>query len=602
MSPRAFLGDVGSLLRRSEQKTLLWLMGLAAATAILETVGVAAVLPFMSLAAAPELSQSSSWLTSLATGIGAENQREALILVGLGVLLLLLLSSALSATTSWSLLRFANRQGHRLTVRLLASYMNQPYAFFLGRNSAELLKTLFTDTARITQHILIPCLQLVSRGMSALFIIALLFAADPRLAALVVLVLGGGYLLAYTLVRGVIARAGRTSLRSSAQRATYAQEALGGIKEIKLLGQEKYFLRRVEVSSLAWSDAQAALQILNAVPRYAIELLAFGGVLILTVYLLSKSDQPKHYLPMLGLYAFAGLRLMPALQQSFTAAANLRFSIPALKAVVADLATHSNPVAPDETQEALPFERSIQLRSLSFRYPGAKNLQLRSINLRIQKNSAVAFVGSTGCGKTTLVDILMGLLIPIEGEVWVDDIKIDRTTVNKWRRRIGHVAQQVFLCDGSITNNIAFGVEDNEVDHERVKAAARAANLHDFVEGSLPAGYDTPVGERGARLSGGQRQRVGIARALYRESEVLVFDEATSALDAGTEAAVMDAIENLAGKKTIVLIAHRISTVRRCDVIHVMEKGQITESGSYDELLARNARFRELAGISGADA
>jgi ABC-type multidrug transport system fused ATPase/permease subunit len=239
---------------------------------------------------------------------------------------------------------------------------------------------------------------------------------------------------------------------------------------------------------------------------------------------------------------------------------------------------------------------------LSFRYPGAKNLQLRSINLRIQKNSAVAFVGSTGCGKTTLVDILMGLLIPIEGEVWVDDIKIDRTTVNKWRRRIGHVAQQVFLCDGSITNNIAFGVEDNEVDHERVKAAARAANLHDFVEGSLPAGYDTPVGERGARLSGGQRQRVGIARALYRESEVLVFDEATSALDAGTEAAVMDAIENLAGKKTIVLIAHRISTVRRCDVIHVMEKGQITESGSYDELLARNARFRELAGISGADA
>jgi ABC-type multidrug transport system fused ATPase/permease subunit len=487
-------------------------------------------------------------------------------------------------------------------MRLLASYMEQPYVFFLGRNSAELVKTLFTDTARITQYALVPCLQIVSKGMSALCITALLFAIEPTLAALVVAVLGTGYLLAYILVRGVIAREGRTSLRSAAERATRAHEALGGIKEIKLLGQELYFLKRVQESSLAWSGAQAALQILSGIPRYAIELLSFGAVLVLTVYVLWTSPEPSRYLPMLALYAFAGLRLMPALQQIFTATANLRFSVPAVKAVLSDLAVHAQEQVASDPLEAIPFERAIQVRSLFFRYPGAQGFQLRNINLMIRKNSAVAFVGSTGCGKTTLVDILMGLLSPVEGEVLVDDFKIDQATAGRWRCRIGHVPQQIFLCDGSIASNIAFGVEDDGVDCERLHTAARAANLHLFVQTALAARYDTPIGERGVRLSGGQRQRIGIARALYREPEVLVLDEATSALDAETEAAVMDAIDNLAGKKTLILIAHRVTTVRRCDVIYLMENGEIVDSGSYEELLERSQRFRQFAGVGWAHA
>lgn len=598
---RAFFRDVGSLLQGRERRTLFWLVGLVAVTAIVETVGVAAILPFMSLVAAPELTLSSPRFASLADAIGATSARETLIVVGLGVLLLLAVSTSLSAITSWSLLRFANRQGHRLIMRLLVSYLGQPYVFFLGRNSAELVKTLFADTGRITQYVLVPCLQIASRGMSALCITALLFVVEARLAALVVLVLGSGYALAYLLVRGVIARAGGTSLRSAAQRATYAHDTLGGIKEIKVQGRESFFLKRVETSSMAWSDAQAALQILSAVPRYAIELLAFGAVLVLTVYVLWNSNQPATYLPMLALYAFAGLRLMPALQQIFTAAASLRFSAPALKSVLSDLACPAHDHVANDSQDAMIFGRAIEVKSVSFQYPGTQTFQLRNVNLTIPKNSSVAFVGRTGCGKTTLVDILIGLLSPAEGMLTVDDTRIDSSNVGMWRRRIGYVSQHIFLCDGSVASNIAFGVEDEDVDTKRLRAAARSASLGEFME-TLPDGYDTLVGERGVRLSGGQRQRIGIARALYHEPDLLVFDEATSALDSGTEAAVMDAIDYLAGSKTIILVAHRISTVRRCDVIHLMESGQIVDSGSFDELFARSQQFRQLAGDGQAEA
>jgi ABC-type multidrug transport system fused ATPase/permease subunit len=597
MRAARFLEDLGRLLQSKDRKALFRLMVLTGTTAILETIGVAAVLPFLSLAANPDAAMTAPSLRWLAGVTNAASTRELLLVFGIGVLFLLLLSSSLSALASWAMVRFAHRQGQRLTIKLLASYMAQPYVFFLDRNSARLVKTLFTDTSRVTQYVLVPCLQIASRAFSALFMTVLLFIVEPVLAMLIVGVLGGAYAVAYLLVRGTIVRAGRTSLDAAAERATQAQQALGGIKEIKLIGGEHYFLRKVEEPSLAWSDAQAALQVLSAVPRYAIESLVFGAVLLVTVYFLWDSDQPTQILPMLALYAFAGLRLIPALQQIFASAANLRFSIPALRTVLADL-SHQPALAGYGAGERLRFDDSIEFINVSFRYPNAKEPQLSNISLRIRKHSTVAFVGTTGCGKTTLVDILMGLLSPTDGELRVDGIRIDDSTVRRWQIQIGHVAQQIFLADASIATNVAFGVDREAIDQRQVEAAARTANLHEFIKQGLPDGYETSVGERGIRLSGGQRQRVGIARALYRDPEVLVFDEATSALDAETEAAVMEAISALSGKKTIILIAHRISTVRRCETIHLMEHGQIVDSGSYEQLFARSRKFRQLSGAA----
>ena len=591
-----FLQDLRTLVQPRERKALLRLMALTGTAAVLETIGVAAVLPFLSLAANPEAAATAPSLQWLAGWFDAASTKELLVFFGLGVLVLLLVSSGLSALASWALVRFAHRQGQRLTIQLLAAYMGQPDVFFLERNSARLVKTLFTDTARVTQFLLVPCLQIASRSLSALFMMVLLFVVEPVLAMLIVGVLGGAYAAAYLLVRGTIIRAGRTSLDAAAERATQAQQALGGIKEIKLIGAERYFLRKVEVPSLAWSDAQAALQVLSAIPRYAIESLVFGGVLLVTVYFLWEAERPAQILPMLALYAFAGLRLIPALQQIFTSAANVRFSIPALRTVLADLANQRTLVG-YAAAERLRFEDAIEFRDVSFRYPTAREAQLSNVSLRIRKHSTVAFVGTTGCGKTTLVDILMGLLSPTAGELRVDGTRIDESSVRQWQSGIGHVAQQIFLADDSIASNIAFGIDSEAVDHARVEAAARAANLHEFIDRALPLRYGTAVGERGIRLSGGQRQRVGIARALYRDPEVLVFDEATSALDVETEAAVMDAISALSGKKTIVMIAHRLSTVRRCDAIYLMERGRIVDSGTYEQLFARNRKFRQLSGV-----
>ena len=586
----------GALLEPRAKRRFLALCATAAFAGLLETAAIASILPFLAMLASPELADSDARVAPLIALLGGQDQPETVARLGTAVLLILIVANAFSSLVTWLLLRFANRQGHALSLRLLASYLSKPYIFYLDRHTAELQKNVFGEVQRVTAGVLIPAAQIAARLAVVVLISALLVLIDPAMAMVVAVVLGGAYTALYRFARSKLHDAGRISVEAGTQRARHAMEALTGAKEIKLLGCEAEFLRRFEQPSLGWADAQTTAQALGQLPRYAVETVAFSLILVLAIYLLGAGRGSGQILPLLGLYAFAGYRLMPALQLIFAGVATMRASHASLEAVLRDLprADSVPPKSESAPGERMTLRSAVELVAVRYQYPAESGWTLQPITLRIPKNASVALVGATGCGKTTLVDLLMGLLRPSGGTLRVDGIDIDDRNVRAWQRSIGHVPQYIFLCDDTIARNIALGLPDGEIDVARVETAAQLARLHEFVA-SLPRGYDTMVGERGVRLSGGQRQRIGIARALYSDPDLLVFDEATSALDSVTESALLESLEGLAGYKTLVLVAHRISTVRRCDRVFVMDRGQIVESGSYEELVAREGRFHALA-------
>lgn len=413
--------------------------------------------------------------------------------------------------------------------------------------------------------------------------------------------IGGLYALVYFGMRRYLGRIGRIRIAANRERFMAAGEAFGGIKDIKLLGLEQSYLGRFQGPSRRLAATQAAQQTLNQVPNYVIDAIIFGAMLALTVVLLITSGGLAsgalgQILPILGLYAFAAYRMKPAVQNIYQGLASLRYGQAAVDSVYADMHPH-NPPAPLPVRAAAPLKARyrIALENLSYTYPKAAKPALVDLNLDIPVGSAVGLVGSTGAGKTTLVDVILGLLLPTQGAITLDGAPVTHHNLRAWQRSLGYVPQEIFLTDTTVAENIAFGIPKDQIDHEHVARCASLAQVHDFIMQDLPCQYATLVGERGVRLSGGQRQRIGIARALYHDPDVLVFDEATSALDTLTERALMDAIDALAHQKTIILIAHRLSTVRKCDRVYLLENGRLAGQGSYQELAASNAHFRSLS-------
>jgi ABC-type multidrug transport system fused ATPase/permease subunit len=411
-------------------------------------------------------------------------------------------------------------------------------------------------------------------------------------------VLGGSYVLIYLFVRRYLRRIGGDRARANRERYKVAQEALGGIKDLKVLGLEEGYMKTFQAPALKFARSLASNQIVAQTPQYVLQGLAFGGIVVILLVLLSAEERDINgALPILALYAFAGLRLLPALQKVYQATTKLRYSGPAVEALHADLMDTAHlemTGGPDaERRPVIHLREELKLDHITYSYPQAEMPALTDLVLAVPARTTVGLVGATGGGKTTVVDVILGLLAPQKGALLIDGVAIDGACVRAWQRNIGYVPQQIFLIDDTVAGNIAFGLED--VDMQAVVHAARIAGLHDFVTQDLPEGYQTLVGERGIRLSGGQRQRIGIARALYRDPDVLVFDEATSALDNITEKAVMGAVHNMAHKKTIILVAHRLSTVQACDKIFLLDRGQIKASGTFNELLATSRDFREMA-------
>ena len=584
------------LLTASERRRFYLLLGLVMLMGVAQMVGVASILPFLAVLARPETVVTNAYLARLNAMLGFTETGSFLMFLGGAVFVILVGTSMLKAVTQYAIFRFATMRGYSMSRRLLAGYLARPYTWFLNRHSADLGANILTDVNKVIGQALLPAMRLLSQGAVVLFLVALLIAVNPLAAGILALLLGGSYALIYAAVRNRLAWVGARRHLANKQRFQVSGDAMAGIKDVKVLGLEASYVRRFSRPAREIAEADALNAVVGEVPRYVLEAVAFGGLLLFVLFLLATgSGSLGDIVPMLGVYAFSALRLFPALQQVYTSFAALRFSRPTLDKLHEDMTEIGVAELPAAgPRRKLPLGASLRLADVHYRYPAADRPALEGVDMTIPVRSSVGIVGGTGAGKTTVVDVILGLLRPERGALEVDGTPVSGADLRAWQNSIGYVPQQIFLTDDTVRANIAFGLDPGEVDAAAVERAARVAELHDFVMRELPRGYDTEIGERGVRLSGGQRQRIGIARALYHDPDVLILDEATSALDNLTERAVMAAVQNLGRAKTVIMIAHRLSTVRNCDVIFMMERGRVVAQGSYDELFARNRSFQAM--------
>jgi ABC-type multidrug transport system fused ATPase/permease subunit len=585
-----------SLFDQTERRRFWILTGVMLLVAAAEIAGISAVLMLLNVLAAPETIQSSrtlSWLMHLS---GLESAFSFQIGLALLVLCVVMAGLAVKALGTYATIRFSLMRGYAISSRLLAAYLSQPYAWFLDRNSAELEKNVLNEVDGLVDRVILPCLRLVANSLLVLAILGFLLLVDPLVTLFSGGVLGLGYGLIYLRFRGRLHRLGRVMMDAFENRFLVAQEATGGIKDVKLMGLEASYVRSYSTAARTAAQSGATMGAMSELPRFALEAITFGTMLALILLLLLKSGgNVTEIVPTLGVIAFSTMRLLPSLQQIYHSLVALRGATAILDAIVTDFrSTPALPLADAVRTQPLRLERALELDGVSFAYAQAEKPTLRGVDLVIPARTTVGIVGGTGAGKTTLVDLILGLLTPDEGELRVDGVRITPENMRAWQGTLGYVPQTIFLTDETIASNIAFGVPKDQIDMAAVERAARIAALHDFVVSDLPQGYQTFVGERGVRLSGGQRQRIGIARALYRDPTLLIMDEATSALDNITERVVMEAVNRIRADKTIILIAHRLTTVKTCDTIFLMDRGRLLAQGRYDELLAGNATFRRM--------
>tara|TARA_B100001057_G_scaffold498981_1_gene607898 strand:- start:1392 stop:3161 length:1770 start_codon:yes stop_codon:yes gene_type:complete len=575
------------LLTIRERRVAVLLMFMSLIMALLDMIGVASILPFIAVLTNPSIIESNSFMFSMyniSKNFGVNNSQQFLFALGVFVFLLFMISILFKAINSYLQARFIIMREYSIGKRLMEVYLNQPYSWFLNRHSADLGKTILLDVAEVVGSILSSLIELASRLMAVIALTILLIIVDPKLATVVFLALAGAYGLIYRSIRTFLNRIGKDSLAKNKLRNISIREAFGAVREVKVGGLEQVYVNYFAKSALKFHQNQASAYLASQTPRYLLEAVAFGGILLMILYLMMQSGSFDLALPVIGLYVFAGYRLMPALQQIYASFTKLSFSVPVLNKVYDDAQSYK-PIYYDQNESALPLKEKIELKNIHYSFPKSSRTVIKDISLTINSKSIVGLVGTTGSGKTTTVDIILGLLKAQKGFLKVDGQIIAENNSRSWQRSIGYVPQHIYLSDDTISANVAFGVDPSDINQEVVEKVAKIANLHDFVVNELPEKYKTTIGENGIRLSGGQRQRLGLARALYHNPQLLVLDEATSALDNKTEKIVMDSINNLNDNVTIIIIAHRLNTLKNCDIIYKLEDGRIAGQGTYEELI-----------------
>lgn len=589
------------LLTPSQRHRYYSLQVMVILMAFMELLGIASIGPFMALVADTQLLETNSILNQLYIASGVATHTEFLFIAGFFVLFMLGIASVVSVVTTWRLSLFAFSIGTEIGDRLYRYYLNKDWLFHASGSSAQLTKQIATESLRVTSFIILPIIQMNARIVLAVFISIGIFIYDPLIATVGVTLFVSGYLVIYQIIRKRIALYGEYVSSTSTDRFRLMNEGFGGIKDILLYNRSHDLVDQFQKSGKLFAHAQGVNTALGSAPRYLMELLAFGAMIILVLVLLTTRDgNLSQVLPVLAVYALAGFKLLPALQQIYSSITTIRGNAAAFDAIKEDLQASfvfpNNQSASTKNTDLL-LAKNIRLSNVSFTYPNKKIAALSNVTIDIPMNATVGFVGESGSGKSTTIDLLLGLIMANEGQLLLDNTIIDHSNIQAWQQQIGFVPQSIFLSEGSIAENIAFGLNSKDINLEKVEESAKLAHLTTLID-SLPKGLKTKVGERGVQLSGGQRQRIGIARALYNQADVLIFDEATSALDGITEKVIMDAIQELSGKKTIIMIAHRLKTVENCDIIYLMEKGRVVEQGTYEQLIHSNSIFREMAKYS----
>ncbi len=582
------------ILGREEKKTAILLTILIILTAFLDMLGVASIMPFMSVLSDQSAIHQNKYLTYIYQAMNFESNQDFLFFLGISLFAIIILSMIIKTLTTYIQIRFTTLSEYTLGRKLIIGYLNQPYEWFLNQNSSNLGKTILSEVQQAIDNTITPFMVCIAQGMIILAILSLLIFTNPILAATAGGALATTYGIIYAILRRFLSRIGNERVVANKERFEAVSEAFGGFKEIKIIGHEENFIEKFSNPAKRYSVYQSLSKSCSQLPRFTLEAIAFGGMIILVLTLIKSGSSLRDTLPILTLYAFAGYRLLPAVQNFYQNLSTLRFGSGTLNSLFKNLSKLQSNDIFFPKQPKIKIKEGINIENLSYSYPNSNRPALSNITLKIPAKTTIGLVGSTGSGKSTTLDIILGLLPAHEGCLKVDGIPIDKHNLRAWQQTIGYVPQTIYLSDSTVIENIAFGETSDEIDVEAAQNASKIANLHDFVVEQLPQGYNTKIGERGLRLSGGQRQRIGIARALYHKPKILVLDEATSALDNLTERAVMGAISELGKELTIIMIAHRLSTVENCDQIYLLERGSIIASGTYNELIHLSDKFREM--------
>jgi len=573
------------LLTSAQRRVALVLVGAMLIGMVLETLSIGLVIPALALMTQSDLAVRYPVLVPWLNSLGNPSHERLVIAGMLTLVAVFAVKSLFLAFLAWWQARFAFGFQADISHRLFTGYLRQPYIFHLQRNSAQLIRNTIGQVDEI-RGVIETGLILVAESLVLIGILALLVIVEP-VGTLVIMITFGlvgwifGRFTQDRILRWGVARQFHEGLRLQ-----HLQQGLGSAKDVRLLGRESDFLAQYQLHNIGNARVGEHQFVLRALPRLWLELLAVSGLAALVAVMIGQGKPLDALLPTLGLFAAAAFRLMPSVNRMLNAVQNLRFSLPVIDNLHSELLLFGTTQAP-QRGSFLPFKNTLLLDQVSFRYPCTEAFALRGVSLAIPRGTAVGFIGQTGAGKSTLVDIILGLLTPDSGSVRLDGIDI-QSNLRGWQDQIGYVPQSIYLTDDTLRRNVAFGLPNEEINETAVWRAIRAAQLEGYVS-EQPQGLDSMVGERGIRLSGGQRQRIGIARALYHDPSVLVLDEATSSLDTATERSVMESVRALRGDKTLIIVAHRLSTVEQCDRLFRLDQGRLIEEGETAALLGREA-------------
>ena len=558
-----------------QKRKAVWLCIAIVIGALFELLGVTAILPFVTMAISPESLYKNEYLMYIYTALGLDDTTMFLALMAAALILIYIIKNAYLIFMNFSIYKFTYSNQRRLAYRLLNCYLSQPYSFFLDHNSADLVQNISTDVVQFYDVVL--CLmQLIVEGIVCMLLAGYLFVTDKSISIGVVVILALFFLLFFKVIKKKIKVQGEIVRGNRQGQTKWLLQSFGGIKETKIARKEQYFLNKFDAEYASFAVNHCGYQTLSYLSKPAMETVVISALLIVVMIKLLRGVDSVYFVGTMSVFAVAAYRLLPSFNRISGYLSRIMFNKVSVDAIYRDLKLvekleeegHVDVHEPD-----IDFKNNLAVKDVFFRYPTSEDDVLKGVSLDIPKNKSVAFIGPSGAGKTTLADIILGIIFPQKGQITIDGRAIN-TEAGEWKDKLGYIPQAIFLVDDTIRRNIAYGIEDKDIDNERIEEVLKEAQLSDFVA-TLPEGLDTEIGERGVRLSGGQRQRIGIARALYSDPEILVLDEATSALDTETETAVMEAIDSLSGKKTMIIIAHRLSTIENCDIVYEVSDNQV---------------------------
>lgn len=591
------LRQVVRLLTGAQRRRNLVLLGILLLSGAVQVVGVVSIAPFVALLSRPELIHSTPLIKWAYVTSGMQSDVQFLMLFASMLMLMIIFTNTISAVSTWRISAVAIRIGSEFQQDIFHGFMKKPFEMVARTNSSELVSIIANDTNRFVHMVMLPLLTLTSQAIVVTLVAFGLLLYDPAVAVGATIIIGGGYFAVFGYLKGRFQRNGDVAWQANSYKIRLLKDSLGGLKEIKLAGLEAQYEDELDRTSRSGLQANVMVGLLAELPRFALESLAFCALLALGIFLLRSAREPQQIVGLLSLYGMAGYRLMPAAQVIFKAAAQIRANASVMDIIGPAISEGRSAFHPPDAEGVLPSpaDHPITFDGVTFRYPEGIVDVVSALSFVIPPRALTVIVGSSGAGKSTVADLLLGLLTPLSGRILVGAVPVD-TMPTRWRKGLGYVAQNIFLLDDSITANIAFG-SPPPIDDEKLRSVAERASVREFAD-AKPEGMNARVGEYGSLLSGGQRQRVGIARALYKDAELLIMDEATSALDAITEREIIDTLLMLRREKTVVMIAHRASTIQAADHVVVLERGRLVGAGPYDVMLRQSPEFQRLLASS----